>query len=211
MSHKPKHTILLIEKNASLRRLMALGLQYRGMHVIEASSPAHLPTIVEQQPDLLLLDIDGGVSSDKSLLTTVQAHPYLATLPTVVLAWECSLPSETQQYTRQPQLTCLVKPFDARTLHATIEQLLTVSTQQAVAATSATLNAQELLLTAHASLPAPSIWPLITAAGLLLAFMGLLGSIAITVLGLLIFMVALLWWTLGRQPEHTTVPNTNMS
>lgn len=211
MAHGPKKTIFLIEKNASLRRLIALGLQYRGMRVIEASSPAHLPAIAGQQADLLLLDIDGGVSSNWSLLTAVQSHPYFSTLPTIVLAWECLLPEETHQYTKQTQLTCLVKPFDARVLNATIEQLLTASSQQPVAATTAALNSHEQLLTAQAAIPAPSIWPLITATGLLLVFVGLLGSIAITVLGLLIFMVALLWWTLGTQPKHAPVPNVTMS
>ena len=52
----------------------------------------------------------------------------------------------------------------------------------------------------------PSIWPLVTAAGLLLAFTGLMIQITITALGLLIVIVALLWWTLGSKSEQKPLP-----
>lgn len=204
MSHVSGHTVLLIEEDASLRRLIALGLQYRGMRIIEAPSPEHLPVIEAQQPDLLLLDVEGGVSSSWSLLATVQSHPYLSTLPVVVLAWE-DLSSE---HVHHSAVTCLTKPFDARALHARIEQLLAESAPQEAAIAST--NAQEIPASVELASPAPSIWPLITAAGLLLAFIGLLGPIAITAVGLLIFMTALLLWTLGTKPEQASIPNTHL-
>ncbi len=209
MSHKPK-TVLLVEEDASLRRLMALGLQYRDMRVIEAPSPDHLPAIEGQQPDLLVLDVEGGVNSNWSLLAIVQSHPYLSTLPMVVLAWEDLLSEHVPHSTVQSPVTCLTKPFDARALHASIEQLLVGSAVQETAIASTALNAQEIPLTAEVASPTPSIWPLITAAGLLLAFIGLLGPIAITAVGFLIFMAALLLWTLGTKTEHTSIPNTHL-
>ena len=211
MSHGTRHTVLLIEQDASLRRLIALGLQYRGIQVIEATSPAptHLPAsdIQAQPPDLLLLDIDGGVSSNWSLLTTVQSHPYFSALPIVVLAWENILPEATDAHraATQTRITCLTKPFDARTLHSTIEQLLLESAPQAANAAPAT---QELLLLAQTASPAPSIWPVITAAALLLTFIGLMVHITITVIGLVIFLIALLGWTLGTRPETAPMSGT---
>src|SRR6266571_2790347 len=92
MSHESKHTVLLIEEDVSLRRLMVLGLEYRGMRVVEAYAPGDFSTIEGQQADLLVLDVDGGISSDWSLLAVVASHPYLSTLPVVVLAC-CMLPS----------------------------------------------------------------------------------------------------------------------
>src|SRR5437588_10406554 len=121
MSHETKPTVLLVEGYPSLRRLIALGLPYRSMHVIATSSPTNLPTLEAHSPDLLVLDVDGGVNSDPSLLTALQVHPYLFTLPMVLLAWECPVPpglASGQQNILQAQATCLTKPFDARTFHA---------------------------------------------------------------------------------------------
>src|SRR5215467_10679886 len=94
MSHNIKQTVLLIEQDPALRRLITLGLQHRSIRVIEATSPADLPALDsnEQPPDLLLLDIDGSVNSDSSVLATFQSHPHLSTLPIIVLAWENILP-----------------------------------------------------------------------------------------------------------------------
>ena len=175
------------------------------MNVIEANLPAQLPTIEAQPPDLLILDVDGGMSSDWSLLAAAQTHPHLSTLPIIVLTWECPVPAcvvSGQQNTLQAQATCLTKPFDARKLHATIDQQLLASALQK------TLKTQELPLAAQTRSPAPSIWPLLTAAGLLLAFIGLMGLLALTVFGLLIIAVSLLWWTLGTntKKEHAPLP-----
>src|SRR5215472_12647976 len=124
MLHGTGHTVLLIEADRSLRRLIALGLQYRGMQVIEASSPTNLPDLEAQQPGLVVLDIDGEPRSDHSFLAIAQAHPFLSSLPIVVLAWDSLVPAGVQQDGPQAQLTCLTKPFDARALYATIEQVL---------------------------------------------------------------------------------------
>lgn len=199
-----RHTILLIEADRSLRRLIALGLQYRGMRVIEASSPINLPPIDAgaQSPSLVILDIDGEAGSDHSLLAQAQAHPYLATLPMIVLAWECLVSVGRAQGSSQTQVACLTKPFDARTLHATIEQFFEKAAEQEAVA----IQAQEILLTSRSESSTASIWPLVTAAGLLLAFIGLMIQITISALGLLIVIIALLWWTLGSKAEQKRVP-----
>jgi DNA-binding response OmpR family regulator len=203
MLHGTGNTVLLIEADRSLRRLIALGLQYHGMHVIEASSPTKLPDLVAQQPGLVVLDIDGEARSDHSLLAIAQAHPYLSSLPIVLLAWDSLVPAGVQQDALQAQVTCLAKPFDARTLFATIEQVLDAN--QAISS----ISKEEVLLAGGAinrapTTPTPSIWPLLTAVGLLLLFTGLMTQITISALGLLIVIVALLWWTLGTKTKHET-------
>ena len=203
MPHGPEPTVFLVETDTSLRRLIALGLQYRGIHIVEASSPASLPTVEVREPDLLILDIDENTGSNWSLLDAVQSHPYLSTLPVVVLAWECPVAvgaateaqSQLQTYT-----TCLSKPFDARALYTTIESLL-------AAASSAqdTTQSQEIALLRQGKVSSPSIWPLLTAAGLLLTFIGLMGLLAISAVGLCVVLVSLLWWTLGTSVKKETV------
>lgn len=218
--------ILLIVADYSLRRLITLGLQYRGMRTIEASSPASLPAdeIETQPPDLLVLDVDSGVSSDWELLEAVQEHHYLSTLPVVVLAWECPIPAEIASE-QQGQITSLAKPFDARTLHARIEQLLAERAEKAALALAEAQRRQQEEEAAAAAVaaiaipsqatpvlagraqmhPTASIWPFITAFGLLLAFIGLMVQLTLTGLGILIVLASLLVWTLGTKPQPSPV------
>jgi DNA-binding NtrC family response regulator len=196
MLEERKHTVLLIEADRSLRRLITLGLQYRGMRVIEASSPTSLPDLQPQLPDVVVLDIDGEVGSNNALLSTIQSHPYLSSIPLIVLAWDCFVTSGNHKHSSQASITCLAKPFDARTLLTTIEQIQVTSQESHPA------SRQEQLLAKRSVTPTPSIWPLITAAGLLLSLIGLMTQITVSALGLLVILIALLWWTLGTKAER---------
>lgn len=190
-----KHTVLLIEADTSLRRLITLGLQYRDMHVIEASSPASIPDFHSQLPDVIVIDIDGEVGSNHTLLSTLQSQPHFSAIPLIVLTWDCLLTGSNHQNRSQTSVTCLAKPFDARTLHSTIEHI------QETRKGSNSVARQEQLLANRSVTPTPSIWPLITAAGLLLSLIGLMTQITISVLGLLVLLIALLVWTLGSRTE----------
>ncbi len=206
MSHGTQPTVLLIEADLSLRRLITLGLQHRGMCVITASSLDNLPVLEIRSLSLLILDVDGGVHSNWSLLTAVQAHSSLSTLPIVTLAWECPPIPVPAGLTDQPEdalstsVTCLTKPFDARILHTTIEQLLLATPTSEMTALPASP------VPVQAKTTAPSIWPVITAAGLLLAFIGLMGFFALTLVGLSIVVISLLLWTLGATPSRRSAP-----
>jgi DNA-binding response OmpR family regulator len=206
MSHGTQPTVLLIESDPSLRRLITLGLQHRGMCVITADSLNNLPSFEARSISLLILDVDGGVHSNWSLLTAVQAHSSLSTLPIVTLAWECPPIPVPAGLTDQPQdalstsVSCLRKPFDARILHTTIEELLLATP------TSEMTPLPASPLPVQAKTTAPSIWPVITAAGLLLAFIGLMGFLALTLVGLSIVVISLLLWTLGATSGRRSAP-----
>ncbi len=196
-------SVLVLETDPSLRRLISLGLQHHGMHVIEANSLATIPPTAVSAVDLLVLDVDGGVRSNWSLLETVQQYRELSTLPTVVLSWEAlsaQNAASSVPIAATTAVSCLAKPFDARALYETIERLLKIK-----AAKKAALEAQaeERLLARYPAQNAPSIWPFITAAGLLLVVSGMLFQLALAVIGMLIVVVALLLWTLGKKPEAT--------
>ncbi len=199
MSQGKKPTVLVIEADTSLRRLIALGLQHRNMHVVEASSLVHIVPI--DTPDLLIVDVDSGVHSDLSLLTNVQNITAFASIPTIVLAWE-RLPILYTSSTKQPQIACLTKPFDARVMQESIDRLLSV---REVAEAELLAQAEEVLLATYKTQAPPSIWPIITAIGLLIAFIGMLLQVVVTILGILIVIVALLWWTMGTKPAHRAV------
>lgn len=207
MPHGTKPTVLLIEADISLRRLIALGLQYRGMHVIEAHLPSRL-AISEYVPDLLVLDVDSSTESDWLLLSEIESLPDFSSVPIIALAWETPVPAgiagdkvdaEDGENTYE-RVTYLTKPFDARALYVTVEQLLEAQTA------TATTRAQNGSSMGRAVSASVSIWPLLTAAGLLLAFIGLMGALSLIIIGLLIVAVSLLWWTLGSKPEHAASP-----
>lgn len=214
MSQSIKPTVLLIEADASLRRLMVLGLQYRGMRVVEAHSPASLPLVTIEQPGVMVLDVDGDAKSNWSLLSAIRAYPLLSNLPVIVLAWDCpasvlvpqSQPSADQAEMTETaaavQITYLTKPFDARALYASIEQILLAQTIQITQTVQET--APQPVMYAVSS--APSMYPMITAAGLLLAFIGLMGLFLLTFVGLAIVLASLLAWTLGAGSQSELQP-----
>ena len=207
MSQNPKPAILLIEADASLRRLIKLSLQLHGMYVIEAHSSSDLLLSETIRPDLLVLDVDGSAKSDWPLLAAVQAHPLLSTLPTIVLIWDCPVPALVSEATQiqsngQAQVMYLAKPFDARALYATIEQLLLPQPLPTIEAVQLPVPALQIASSA------PSMYPLITAAGLLLTFIGLMGFLALTFIGMVVVLVSLLAWTLstGSSQEQRPIP-----
>jgi CheY-like chemotaxis protein len=202
MSNEKKSTVLLIEPDPVLRRLIVLGLEHRGMHVIEATSATHLASFEAQKLDLLVLDLDGSAGHQRSFLAEAHAllaRPQFSALPTILLAWEYpALIGATQSAvaTALP-IKYLTKPFDARVLHESINQFLLA---QAAEEAAREARAEELLLATYKKHASPSIWPMVTAAGLLLAFIGMMLQIAVTIVGILIVIVALLWWTLEKKP-----------
>ncbi len=127
MQHTTRHSVLLVEANPSLRRVITLGLQHRGLQTIEANSLASLPVSSSILPDLIVLDIDGETANGQMLLAQAEAHPALSALPIVALTWENHFPSamrDGEVRRSAPARFYLTKPFDARALHTAIEQLL---------------------------------------------------------------------------------------
>ncbi|GHO43710.1 response regulator [Ktedonospora formicarum] len=195
--------VLLIESDMCLRRLIAIGLQSRGMQVSEFVRASRELTLKDPQPDLLVVDVDGDVHSNWSLLQEAQALPSLSGVPTIVLCWEreCqfapALPTGQFANSLSQPTTYLTKPFDARVLHQAMDQLLQA---RAVEAATQEADLEAALLASYSRHSAPSIFPMVTAAGLLLLVISmLLMQVALGVAGFLIVIIALLCWTLGGE------------
>jgi CheY-like chemotaxis protein len=199
MAQGKYNTILLLEADALLRRMIALGLRQQEICVIEACSPHDVAALDLQRPDLLILDVDMDICSDWSLVEEARAHPQFADVPIVALSWEPASVQESAMLSRL-QVAHHTKPFDARVLHTTVEQLLRA---QAMKEAALTARAEEALLASYSAHMAPSIWPLVTAAGLLLAFIGMMLNVFFILVGCAIIGIALLLWTL-TPPSHTT-------
>lgn len=185
--NKPR--VLLIEADPSLKRLIALGLQNRGVQVVSVPSSAELSPVDLSPFDLLVLDIDRGSKSDWTALTAVSVHTGLARLPIIALSWEA-------QKHQPAGVVALNKPFDARLLHYTIDHLLVSGVSQSAEVEAAE---EKALLAAYHTQTSPSLLPLLTAAGLLIAVIGMLLQFAIAAVGFLVVIAALLLWTLGAR------------
>lgn len=196
-------TVLVFEPDPSLRRLITLGLLHRGLRVVEVDSLRSLEQTDVARIDLLVLDVDNAVACDWKLLNTIQAQSRFASIATIVLAWESPV-VEVNDITQsaQARTTFLPKPFDARTLHQTIDDLISARFAEQKVREA---QMEATLLAAYASHPGPSGWPVLTAAGLFLLVVGLLLQLALAVVGGLIVVIGLLLWTLSGPPAATRI------
>jgi hypothetical protein len=118
-----------------------------------------------------------------------------------------SLRSSKEGIASDDNVTCLSKPFDARALHSTIAKLLAERATRK-AAQVAVVEAQ--VLASYEQRAAPSIWPVVTAAGLLLVVIGLLLHFVVVLVGMVIMLTSLLLWTLGTKPTPSVSSSTGV-
>jgi CheY-like chemotaxis protein len=212
--------VLLIEADAALRRVIALGLRKRGVRVVEARSLGEAWDLARTPPAAVVLDIGLGPNSEWMMLRTVRAHRVLGRAPLILLAWDCPIDAALGAEDSAPRI-CLTKPFDARALYASVERVLAAAPAREAAlaqAASVTVPSLPEVVAAQYSTElapegagakphgsAPSAWPLVTAAGAALAVVGLLIHIAVMIVGVvIIFAAVLLWSGDAGEPATTT-------
>ncbi|HEY7358302.1 MAG TPA: response regulator [Ktedonobacterales bacterium] len=200
------NTVLLVEGDTALRRVIAMGLRHQGMSVLEAASPQQARALLGLHPSLLVVDVDSGLASDRMLLPDLRAYDGLAETPAVVLTWDCS-PDLQAQVGSDGAAVCLAKPFDARRLFAEAELLLEAALQRRQVASAVAASAEALYEPAYgrtaeideiARASSPSIWPVVLALGLMIAISGLLIHPAIVALGVAVVVGSMLLW--GFEP-----------
>jgi len=86
-------TILTVEDEENIRRLLAVNLQARGHEVLEARSAEEgLPLLSTEPVDLVLLDIRLPGQSGWSMLEAMQQQPELRDIPVIVVSGEADRP-----------------------------------------------------------------------------------------------------------------------
>jgi DNA-binding response OmpR family regulator len=119
-----QHTILSIEDQNDIRRLIRLTLEYKGHRVIEASAGAQgLEMARSQRPDLILLDVMMPGIDGLRVSQTLAADASLSAIPVIMISAlggaddvDAGLQTGVRAY--------LVKPFSPRELLGLVRQLL---------------------------------------------------------------------------------------
>lgn len=120
-----KHTILTIEDQPDIRRLIRMTLEFKGFQVIEAGDGAQgLALARSEHPDLVLLDVMMAGMDGLTVASTMKTEPALAAIPVVMLS-ALGSPNEVSAGLNTGVQGYLVKPFSPRELLALVERLLT--------------------------------------------------------------------------------------
>jgi DNA-binding response OmpR family regulator len=109
-------TILLVEDEATLRRVIARNLEARGAKVLEAETAREAIEIIEASPDLILLDINLPDSSGWNVLRHLRDAG--RSIPTVIVSAVRVSPDRLDEF---KPLAYLPKPFPIEALLRLVE------------------------------------------------------------------------------------------
>ena len=123
MFHRTR-LVLVVDGSQTVRRLVTQALEEAGFKVITAENGIQaLKRIDEQQPDLIISDVDIPEMNGIDLCKTLHADPSLALIPFVIM----SANSDRSMMRRMLYLGAagyLVKPFNLEQIVITVERLL---------------------------------------------------------------------------------------
>jgi DNA-binding response OmpR family regulator len=116
-------TILTIEDQPDIRRLIRMTLEFKGFEVLEAADgPQGLAIARARRPDLILLDVMMPGLDGLTVSRTLAADPALASIPLVMLS-ALGTPADIQAGLGTGVKAYLVKPFSPWELLGMVERL----------------------------------------------------------------------------------------
>jgi CheY-like chemotaxis protein len=119
-----KATILLVEDEEQLRRVMKDLLEREGYKVVEAADGVSgLEQVDRHGPDIVLLDLNLPGMDGYSVLSQLRSRPTTATLPVIILTAKGDEDNEVRVLKLGAD-DFLTKPFRARALSARLESVL---------------------------------------------------------------------------------------
>jgi DNA-binding response OmpR family regulator len=117
-------TILLVEDEDSLRRVIKDLLQQEGYHICEARDGAEAMEQVDRHnPDLVLLDLNLPNVDGYQVLQKLRAHPRTANLPVIILSARGDEDNEVKVL-KLGATDFLAKPFRPKALSARLAATL---------------------------------------------------------------------------------------
>jgi two-component system response regulator GlrR len=120
-----KYTILLVDDDPALLRLLAIRLNAAGYDVMTADNGAHaLAQLAVHYPHLVITDLQMDGMDGLALFDTIhRSHP---TLPVIILTAHGTIP-EAVAATQRGVFGFLTKPFDGKDLLVQVEKALRLS------------------------------------------------------------------------------------
>lgn len=116
-------TVLTIEDQADIRRLIRMTLEFKGFDVIEAGDgPEGLRLARSRAPDLILLDVMMPGMDGLTVARSLADDPQLSRIPTVMLS-ALGMPADVEAGLGTGVLAYLVKPFSPRELLELVARL----------------------------------------------------------------------------------------
>jgi CheY-like chemotaxis protein len=118
-------TVLVVEDEPNIRKLVSVNLTSRGYTVLEASTvPQALDQLRAVMPDLMILDIKLPEMTGWDLLTQIATDPTV-TMKFPVVAMTASILEAQVDHDRYPNIVdVLIKPFSTTRLMTAIERAL---------------------------------------------------------------------------------------
>ena len=120
----PSRTVLIIEDEADAAELFAEMMRVSGFRVLKTSSSAPAITMmIEEKPDVVILDIMMPEVSGLDILRLMRRDPKLARIPVVVVSAK-SMPADIKNGMEAGASTYLTKPVGFLELKDAVERAL---------------------------------------------------------------------------------------
>ena len=117
-------TVLIIDDEIHIRRLIAQMLELAGYQVIEATSGAEALRLIEEtRPDVITCDISMPGMSGFEVLEAIKSQPATAEIPVIMLS-AIGQEKDTARATALGADDYITKPFGTTQLIETIERQL---------------------------------------------------------------------------------------
>lgn len=117
-------TILVVDDNVHLRRILTTTLEFFGYHVLTAENGVEAVTkAISGEPELILLDLDLPDMSGMEAARLLKKDRATASIP--IIGFSASFgPEWRDQAMRAGMVDCLQKPVQASVIKAKIQQVL---------------------------------------------------------------------------------------
>ncbi len=113
-------TVLLLESEASLRKVVAASLRQLGLRIIQATDAQHARRLLKrEEPALLVLELDHPAGKSGELIETFRQ----GTDEGVVLLTTTERPQDDWRRRYEPEVV-VYKPFDVRMLAERVRRLI---------------------------------------------------------------------------------------